>query len=498
MSEYVIMPKADYTAACNAIRTKTGKADLIKSGDMEGEILGITLGGGSSADVRYVTFMNDDGTVELGKKAVATGDDCADPIARGVFSTPTKESTAQYTYTFYGWATTPNGAADSNWNKAVTEDRTVYANFVSAVRYYTIAYYDSDGTTVLETESLAYGTMPSYAPVKTGYFLSGWIPEISAVSGNASYVAQWAETAAITKNITWTDLPSFVAMTINNPGTVLNLSAPPSTQKDTIERYYNFPTATGHVQNTLYRTITQYAMDVDYTGNNVSLLGVAGGTYYVSSRIGGNVSEAKLTGMSLSKDCLIAYSPSSDLYAYTAFSSSYYRAYLSTGQYINVNTTGHPTCLEISKDNKYLVTADKYKGIQIFKISDRTNVATLDTNKTSIKGITISADGTKLVVSYSVAPYVVVYSLETFEKLYDLSAFITSTNLATFVGDFVVVAAGSTIRAFQMKDGSITEYFGIPAYSGGSVTKIATSHNCNYVAFYDGSQIEIWQNAQQT
>ena len=193
MSEYVIMPKADYTAACNAIRAKTGKADLIKSGDMEGEILGITSGGGSSADVRYVTFMNEDGTVELGKKAVATGDDCADPIARGVFSTPTKESTAQYTYTFYGWATTPNGAADSNWNKAVSEDRTVYANFVSAVRYYTITYYDSDGTTVLKTESLAFGSMPSYRPSKEGHVLAGWIPAIATVTGNASYTVEWEE-----------------------------------------------------------------------------------------------------------------------------------------------------------------------------------------------------------------------------------------------------------------------------------------------------------------
>ena len=205
MSEYVIMPKADYTAACNAIRTKTGKADLIKSGDMEGEILGITSGGGSSADVRYVTFMNEDGSVELGKKAVAVGDDCADPIARGVFSTPTKESTAQYTYTLYGWATTPNGAADSNWNKAVTEDRTVYANFVSAVRYYTITYYDSDGTTVLKTESLAYGSIPSYTPTKNGYTFKGWTTEIVEVTGDASYIATWAAQEKL-EDYTWAQL----------------------------------------------------------------------------------------------------------------------------------------------------------------------------------------------------------------------------------------------------------------------------------------------------
>lgn len=37
MSEYVIMPLADYKAACNTIRSVTGKTDLIKSGDFSSE-----------------------------------------------------------------------------------------------------------------------------------------------------------------------------------------------------------------------------------------------------------------------------------------------------------------------------------------------------------------------------------------------------------------------------------------------------------------------------
>jgi hypothetical protein len=89
----------------------------------------VTGSGGSSADVRYVTFMSYDGLIEYGKKAVAVGDDCADPIARDLFATPTRESDEQYNYTFYGWATELDGAAVSNWNKAITEDKTVYACF---------------------------------------------------------------------------------------------------------------------------------------------------------------------------------------------------------------------------------------------------------------------------------------------------------------------------------------------------------------------------------
>ena len=108
------------------------------------EVAGSGGSGGSSNDVRYVTFMSYDGLIEYGKKAVAVGDDCADPIARGLFETPTRESTVQYDYTFYGWAAEANGAADSGWSKSITEDKTVYANFAAAVRYYTITYYVGD------------------------------------------------------------------------------------------------------------------------------------------------------------------------------------------------------------------------------------------------------------------------------------------------------------------------------------------------------------------
>lgn len=206
MSEYVIMPKEDYVNACAAIRGQTGRTGPIKSGEMEDLILGIeTGGGGSSADVRYVTFMNEDGSVELGKKAVAVGDDCADPIARGVFDTPTKESTAQYNYTHDYWSTVPNGGTDANALKAVTEDRTVYATFISVLRYYTITFYDSDGTIVLTTKSVAYGSVPSYTPTKEGVVFAGWNKELEAVTGDASYIAVWSEKLTFA-NALWSDI----------------------------------------------------------------------------------------------------------------------------------------------------------------------------------------------------------------------------------------------------------------------------------------------------
>lgn len=50
LTDYVIMPGADYQAICDKIRDKTGKVDPIKSGDLVGEIDSIIGGGGGNED----------------------------------------------------------------------------------------------------------------------------------------------------------------------------------------------------------------------------------------------------------------------------------------------------------------------------------------------------------------------------------------------------------------------------------------------------------------
>lgn len=174
------------TAIADAIREKTGKSDLLTLDDMPVEIANIS---GSSDDVRYVTFMNGDEVVYV--KPVAVGDDCVDVVAKGIISAPTKESTAQYNFTFAGWDTYNANHVDGGALKAVTENRTVYACYTSTVRSYTITYYDGD--TVLKTETLAYGSIPAYIPEKDGYSFTGWNPELATVTGNASYYSQWIE-----------------------------------------------------------------------------------------------------------------------------------------------------------------------------------------------------------------------------------------------------------------------------------------------------------------
>ena len=148
-------------------------------------------GGGSVEGVHTVTFMSEDGSAVLYERLVVDGDDCANVVDRGLLATPTKESTVQYDYTYSGWSLTSGGSADASALKSVTADRTVYAAFNSSTRYYTIIYYDGD--TVLKTESLPYGSMPSYTPEKDGFSFDGWSPALATVTGDASYSAQWLE-----------------------------------------------------------------------------------------------------------------------------------------------------------------------------------------------------------------------------------------------------------------------------------------------------------------
>ena len=187
----------------NAIRSKTGETGTMKPAEFPEKIGAIEVGGGSSADVRYVTFMN--GNVELYKKPVAVGDDCVDVLSKGLISKPTKESTVAEVFAYSGWALTDGGKADSSALLAVEEDRTVYAAYTASAREYTITYYDDDGTTVLHTEMLVYGTTPNYEPEKDGYKFDGWTPEIATVTKDANYTANWGQLLTL-DDYTWAQL----------------------------------------------------------------------------------------------------------------------------------------------------------------------------------------------------------------------------------------------------------------------------------------------------
>ncbi|MCR5096370.1 MAG: InlB B-repeat-containing protein [Erysipelotrichaceae bacterium] len=105
---------------------------------------------------------------------------------------PTKDSTAEYTYTFAGWD--PEIAA-------VTRNETYTATYIATKNKYTITFVDEDGKE-LQSSEVEYGKTPSYTgeePSKTAdaqytYAFAGWDPEITSVKGDTTYKATYSST----------------------------------------------------------------------------------------------------------------------------------------------------------------------------------------------------------------------------------------------------------------------------------------------------------------
>ena len=115
--------------------------------------------------------------------------------------TPVKDGDAQYTYTFTGWSPEVD---------KVTGNITYTAEFSQTVNQYTVTWMN--GEEVLKTEQVAYGEMPVYSgetPTKEDderytYTFTDWNPEITPVTGDAVYTAQFSETEK-TFTVTWVD-----------------------------------------------------------------------------------------------------------------------------------------------------------------------------------------------------------------------------------------------------------------------------------------------------
>ena len=125
---------------------------------------------------RYTIKFVSDG-VTLSTQELDYGETVAEP------NTPARASDAQNSYVFSAWSP----AFESVATKSVTYE----AQYTPSTRSYTITY-DLGGST--ETEVLTYGAMPAHAdPSKSGSTFLGWSPAFAAVTGDATYIAQWLD-----------------------------------------------------------------------------------------------------------------------------------------------------------------------------------------------------------------------------------------------------------------------------------------------------------------
>ena len=130
---------------------------------------------------------------------------------------PTKAADAEHTYTFVGWATTPNQTSGSAVDALpnVTADVTYYAAFSATKQTYTIRFETEAGGTLTgttECTGLSHGADFPAAPTTTsnvGYYFDGWYKDNTKVTSfpttvteNATYTAKWLSYNSINLDLT--------------------------------------------------------------------------------------------------------------------------------------------------------------------------------------------------------------------------------------------------------------------------------------------------------
>ena len=137
----------------------------------------------SSVREYLVTFLNDD-------NSIISMQSCKYGSYPTIPTTPTKQATAEFSYTFAGW--TPEVVA-------VTGDATYKATYTATKNSYTITWQNEDGSLIDQT-TVEYGVIPTHAePTKEAtaeytYTFAGWTPEVVAVTGDATYKATFNST----------------------------------------------------------------------------------------------------------------------------------------------------------------------------------------------------------------------------------------------------------------------------------------------------------------
>lgn len=140
-----------------------------------------------------VRFYSEDELLHI--QYVDSEESADDPIISGEIETPKKESTPQYEYSFEKWDISLD---------YVTDVREVHAVYLETIRSYLVSFYNED--ILLEQKTIEYGQLANYegeSPQKPyvtypeDYEFLGWTPELSIVTGDIEYQANYSGSSHI-------------------------------------------------------------------------------------------------------------------------------------------------------------------------------------------------------------------------------------------------------------------------------------------------------------
>lgn len=157
----------------------------------------------------YLYYYNYDGTSLLFTETITDGGD-------GVYiGKPSRNSTAQYSYTFAGWSRTPNGEAESDARLNVEADRNVYAAYTATIRKYTVYFVNSSSgsnVTLQTVSNVPYGSNATYTgttPVdaENGMDFLNWNPEPINITGDTTCYAVFESPLEVVEiSDSWADI----------------------------------------------------------------------------------------------------------------------------------------------------------------------------------------------------------------------------------------------------------------------------------------------------
>ena len=141
-----------------------------------------------------ITWLDENGA-SLGTTSVFAGETPTHEI-------PVKADDASYTYTFAGWNRVDNGSNAAP--AAATANATYQASYSHEVNSYTVTFLDSDGTTVLDEQTVAAGCTPDLPD--TDYYVKGTGKGAQVFTGWTSDGVTYSdyELPAVTSDVTFT------------------------------------------------------------------------------------------------------------------------------------------------------------------------------------------------------------------------------------------------------------------------------------------------------